>query len=209
MKPLRYEDKPRAVQLELDDTMLRIIQSCEHELATKAHDDKNKCHGYFPGFQPGCPDLPASSELAEELSQVSVGGVDLDFNFVRLSAIHQQSLYPFHLDSDTVTALTGNFNRVRTSTMWRALFNLSSIYDRTIEYLDVDVPTTDKAGLLYEQDGYIAYTGDMVQERTITIPKLVGSTISGVLFKANRVLHGGRDDADGHFVAAYGREVAL
>lgn len=209
MKPLSHGDKPRAVQLELDDITLRRIQSCERELAAKAHSDKNKCYGYFPGFQASCPDLPASSELAEELSQVSVAGVDLDFNFVRFSAIHQQSLYPFHIDSDTATALTGSFNRVRTSTMWRALLNLSSIFDRTIEYLDIDVPTIDKAGLLHEQDGYIAYTGDMVQKQTIAIPKLASFTISGVLFKANRVLHGGRDNAGGHFVAAYGREVAL
>jgi hypothetical protein len=41
-----------------------------------------------------------------------------------------------------------------------------------------------------------------------TIPRRRGSTVHGLLFASNLVLHSGVDDEHGHFIAAYGLETA-
>lgn len=37
----------------------------------------------------------------------------------------------------------------------------------------------------------------------------MGTTVHGLAFASNRVLHSGLDDEHGHFIAAYGLETAV
>jgi hypothetical protein len=44
--------------------------------------------------------------------------------------------------------------------------------------------------------------------RVAVIPPRVGTTVHGLAFASNRVLHSGLDGEHGHLIAAYGRETA-
>jgi hypothetical protein len=44
--------------------------------------------------------------------------------------------------------------------------------------------------------------------RVAVIPPRIGTTIHGLAFASNRMLHSGLDGEHGHFVAAYGIETA-
>lgn len=182
------------------------IALAESELRNKAEQDPNKCWGYFPdlGSKDGIDSaLPDSQAYAFEASRLAANARVLTFNFLRLSLIEQQSAFPFHLDSDATTALTGE--RPHTGkAVWRLLINVSDRHSRNLSYLDVNPDSLE----LETRRGYTHYPhtlGDLAVT-TIAIPPREGSEASGVLFCASRVLHTGRDDEKGHFVAGYGCE---
>ena len=85
----------------------------------------------------------------------------------------------------------------------RLLLNLSTRSSRTLHYLDVD-PWSVK---LAAQGSSLCAAGPGAlrsRARVLTIPHRHGSTVRGVAFCSNIVLHSGVDDPHGHFVAAYG-----
>jgi hypothetical protein len=149
--------------------------------------------------------------LAEGHPLIEIDELSLAFNFCRYSDRRQSTLVPgsegiFHLDSDAATALTGDLGSLGTShakPVWRLLLNLHPERARTLAYADVDSTNVPIA-----LDGNYAYCPPEAMPpgtvRTLEIPRRVGGTTLGVLFLSSQVLHSGRDDEHGHFVAGYG-----
>jgi hypothetical protein len=180
----------------------------ERELRWRALRDHDKCFGYFPalaGTAGIVSDLPSCQKLATGVPQITYGRLMYRFSFLRLSLIQQSNSPEFHLDSDAATALTGDVDTIGQRLVLRMLLNLSESSERTLHYLDVD-PTSMK---LVVRGGYvtIASTESLSEKmRTVVIPPRHGTSIHGLVFVANRVLHSGVDDERSHFVAAYGTE---
>jgi hypothetical protein len=182
----------------------------ERELGSHAAADEDRCCGYFPALT-GVPgihsDLPACQAFATWLPLVMHGGTTYRFNFLRLS-LRQQSIDPaYHLDSDAATALTGDLTTLKERRVVRLILNLSSHTERTLHYLDVDPYGVD----LVQKGSYVcaADPRSLSPRRLATaIPARRHAQVAGLLFPANLVLHSGVDNADGHFVAAYGIDTA-
>lgn len=81
------------------------------ELARRATGEADRCCGYVPmvtGADGIGRALPASNRLAAEMPEITVEGITLAFNFLRLSLQPQRLRLPFHLETDTATALANN-----------------------------------------------------------------------------------------------------
>ena len=129
------------------------------------------------------------------------------FNFLRLSLVRQSADPAFHLDSDAATALSGDVGSLNQREVLRLLLNLSSQDERVLHYLDVDPRTTN----LVAAGSYVrAKDPERLQTRArvAIIPPRMGTTVHGLAFASNRVLHSGVDGEHGHFIAAYGTEMA-
>lgn len=129
------------------------------------------------------------------------------FNFLRLSLVAQSVDPAYHLDSDAASALGGDLATLRGRRVTRLLLNLSSEIGRTLRYLDVDTFSIDLA-----HEGSYVCAADPVPlhcyAQSAVIPPRRGTSVAGLAFVSNRVLHSGLDDACGHFVAAYGVETS-
>lgn len=83
--------------------------------------------------------------------------------------------------------------------------NVSSRAARAPHYLDVDPYSVELIA-----DGSYVRAADPrgLADRVLTavIPPRHGSAVCGLRLASNFVLHSGVDDADGHFIAAYGSE---
>ncbi len=182
------------------------IPKAERELRDRASQDRDRCCGYFPalkGIKGIDSNLPACRAFATNHPVIRHGGTEYRHNFLRLS-LKRQSVDPaYHLDSDAATALSGDVTTFRRRRVERLLLNLSASSERTLHYLDVDSACVDLVA-----DGPYVRAADPMgladYALTATIPPRRGSHVAGVLFAANLVLHSGVDDANGHFVAAYG-----
>jgi hypothetical protein len=85
--------------------------------------------------------------------------------------------------------------------------NLSSQEERALHYLDVDPRTTK----LVAKGSYVCVKAPerlQAHARVAVIPPRVGTTVHGLAFASNQVLHPGLDSELGHFIAAYGMETA-
>jgi hypothetical protein len=180
----------------------------ESELGAHAASDPDKCCGYFPALH-GVPgihsDLPACRAFATRLPLISHGGAGYRFNFLRLSLMQQSADPAYHLDSDAATALSGDVATLGQRRVMRLLLNLSSHSARTLHYLDVDPGCVE----LTADGSYVraAHSCELqTRARKAAVRARCGSRVGGLLFAANLVLHSGVDNADGHFVAAYGFE---
>ena len=206
IEALPYAFKPVEIELELpvDES---IITGADEELRLRAGADANGCYGYFPsmrGMASIDSDLPRSQAFAEAIPSITIDDKVLGFNFIRMSLIQQRGDTPFHLDSDAATALTGNVETLGSRLVWRLLLNLSDTHPRTLAYLDADteyLKLDNDRGHIHCKDESPAATA-----RNHTIPPRTGRVARGVLFCASRVLHTGRDDENGHFVAGFGCE---
>ena len=201
--------RPTAVELECP---LGVEQfgAVEDELRSRARLDRNGCCGYFPALAsvPGIHnDLPACRRFATCLPQLRVAGVVYGFNFLRLSLVAQSGDPAYHLDSDAASALGGDVATLRGRRVSRLLLNLSSEIGRTLRYLDVDPFSVDLA-----REGSYVCAADPVPldcyARSAVIPPRRETSVAGLAFVSNRVLHSGVDDTGGHFVAAYGVETS-
>jgi hypothetical protein len=201
---VRYLPRPISLTCPISET---LIEDAFSELAGKARHDANACFGYFPGLSDAAGidhDLPASRRLSAVWPCVAVDGHALSFNFVRLSLIKQQGPSPFHLDSDASTALTGALATIHHRLVWRLLVNLSPTSARTVCFLNVEpasLPLVATGGYVHCREPVPA---DSIE--TVSISPREKQRLHGLLFVANKVLHSGRDNACGHFVAAFGRE---
>jgi hypothetical protein len=178
----------------------------ELELGAHAALDRDKCWGYFPalkGWSGIDSELSACRAFASCLPLIRHNGDEYRFNFLRLS-LKQQSIDPaYHLDSDAATALSGDVTTLKQRRVVRLMLNLSSRIERTLHYLDVDPYCVDLA----VEGSYVrAADPRKLSTRALTtvVPARRGSHVAGLLFAANLVLHSGVDNANGHFVAAYG-----
>lgn len=185
------------------------IARARNELAARAELTTDRCFGYFPGCElVGIEqNLPASKGVNRHMPRMQVGEHELSFNFLRLALRPQPPCDPWHLDSDAATAVTGDREKTQTTTVWRALLNLSVQERRVVEYLDVDPSSVG----LVETDGYISLPDTSYDEayaRRVILPPKDGLLVCGVLFAASQVLHRGNDGQGGHFVGGYGAEVA-
>lgn len=200
--------QPRPVQLG-GFASIDSIEAAEAELHARAEADPNKCWGYFPGMKDRCGianDLPVCAQFAEQNSTVELAGfhLPLGFNFLRMSVTQQEATDFYHIDSDASTALTGDLTDINERLVWRLLLNLNPKTERNLSYLAIDPSTLE----LSFGDGFIHYPARPSQAdiRSIEIPARKDDHVSGVLFCANRILHSGKDDEAGHFVASYGVE---
>jgi hypothetical protein len=191
--------------------LAEMAGAAERELRMYARVDRDRCCGYFPalaGFDGIVSELPACIAFARWFPRVNYAGAAYRFSFVRLSLV-QQSVDPaFHLDSDADTALTGDVADLAERQVLRLLMNLSTRSDRTLHYLDVDPRSVS----LEVEGSYVRAANParlLRYARIATIPRRCGSTVHGVAFTSNLVLHSGVDDARGHFVAAYGTQTAV
>jgi hypothetical protein len=128
-------------------------------------------------------------------------------NFLRLSLVCQRPDPASHLDSDAATALTGDVGSLYERDVLRLLLNLSSQEERVSHYLDVDPRTTD----LVAEGPYVRAKDPerlRTRARVAVIPPRLGTTVHGLAFASNRVLHSGVDGERGRFIAAYGVETA-
>lgn len=203
--PLKPSCRPAAVVLEIP-VVVEAATTAESELRARALGDADHCCGYFPTLE-GAPgilsDLPACKEFATRLPQITCAGAVHRFNFLRLSLVQQSADPAYHLDSDADSAITGELATLSQRRIVRLLLNLSERVDRNLHYLDIDPWSVQLAA----QGSYLcaAQPGAMgPYARVMTIPARRGSTVHGVTFASNMVLHSGVDDRDGHFVAAYG-----
>jgi hypothetical protein len=181
-----------------------LLESVRGELAARALADPNRCFGYFPGLigsQEIDSDLPRCKQFSQAAPRSIVEDRRLDFNFLRLSLVEQVGAAPFHLDTDSATALTGTAGALAGREVWRFLANLSENV-RRLAYLDLDPDSLRLSG----DGGYIRYRGPIPRGsgRTLDIPPRKGTLVYGALFCSSKVLHTGRDRDEGHFVAAYG-----
>jgi len=162
-----------------------------------------------PGWDHGIrTDLPACRAFANALPAISHAGVLYGFNFLRLSVVSQRSDPAFHLDSDAATALTGDVNSLSEREVLRLLLNLSDQEERILHYLDVDPRSTN----LVAVGSYVrAKNLERLRSRArdAAIPPRSGTTVYGLTFASNRVLHSGVDGEHGHFIAAYGMETTV
>lgn len=177
----------------------------------RALTDPNRCCGYFPelaGAAAIISDLPACRAFAARLPQVRHGRDRYQFNFLRLSLVQQSADASYHLDSDAAIALTGDVATINGREIRRRLLNLSAHGERRLHYLDLDPDSVELA-----VDGSYVRVADPEAVRghgvIATIPRRRGSTVHGLVFTSNRVLHSGVDDEHGHFVAAYGIETGV
>ena len=111
------------------------------------------------------------------------------------------------MDSDAATALTGDVGSLYEREVLRLLLNLSSEEERVSHYLDVDPRTTD----LVAEGPYVRAKDSerlRTRARVAVIPPRLGTTVHGLAFASNRVLHSGLEGERGHFIAAYGVETA-
>lgn len=191
--------------------LAEMAGAADDELRVYARGDRDGCCGYFPtlaGVDGILSELPACIAFARWLPTINYAGAEYRFSFLRLSLV-QQSVEPaFHLDSDADTALTGDAASLAEREVLRLLINLSTRSDRALHYLDVDPWSIS----LEVQGSYVRAANPARLHRyarTATVPRRRGSTVRGVAFISNRVLHSGVDDADGHFVAAYGAEALV
>lgn len=124
---------------------------------------------------------------------------------LRLSLVAQSTDPAYHLDTDADTALTGEVGLLSQRRILRLLLNLSARSDRTLHYVDVDPWSVDLAA----KGSYLCVAHPAALRpyaRVLTVPCRCVSTVHGVVFPSNLVLHSGLDDLHGHFVAAYGTE---
>lgn len=195
--------QPKIVTLQIPSDISQLITAVEKELQTFAQKDANKCWGYFPALAEKNLKLSKAKKLHERMPVISQLGKNLELNFVRLSLVQQKGDNPYHMDSDSKTALTGDTTTIGSRHVWRLLLNFSGSYSRSLGYLDLN---TDNIELTAE-DGYIHYVGDTKDyEKRIIIPPRTKNKVTAVLFCASRVLHTGKDDKNGHFVAGFGCE---
>lgn len=163
---------------------------------------------HWPGSKESSASCQRASPSLAGFPASSYAGGAYHFSFVRLSLV-QQSVDPaFHLDSDADTALTGDVTGLAEREDLRLLINLSTRSDRALHYLDVDPWSVP----LEVQGSYVRAANPTDLDRhacTAMVPRRRGSTVHGVAFTSNCVLHSGVDDADGHFVAAYGTEASV
>lgn len=202
---LSQKFQPKLVSVKLSDTLFAAVRE---ELTRKALVDAQRCFGYFPALKGSKgidTNLPQCKNFSLDNPEIKLEGKKLEFNFLRLSLIKQEGNAPFHLDTDSATALTGNIGTISDRLVWRLLLNLSGETPRTLGYLDCEAlaaPLVAEGGYLHCPDK--ALTKERL--RSINIAPRSKGTIHGVLFCASRVLHSGRDDEHGHFVAGYGCE---
>jgi hypothetical protein len=188
-----------------------MAAAAERELAMHARADRDCCCGYFPALSGAdgiVSALPACIAFARWLPLLEHEGVAYRFSFVRLSLVAQSAQAAFHLDSDAATAITGEVSDLAAREVRRLLINLSTRSERTLHYLDVDPWSVS----LETEGSYVraSEASDLHRyARTVTIPRRRGSRVHGVAFTSNHLLHSGVDDANGHFVAAYGTETAV
>lgn len=89
----------------------------------------------------------------------------------------------------------------------RLLLNLSRQEERALHYLDVDPGTIN----LVAEGSYVRAKDPwrlQRRARVAVIPPRMGTTVHGLAFASNRVLHSGLDGEYGHFIAGYGLETA-
>lgn len=208
-KPKALPNRFMPVQITLSyPASSNLIAAAQAELKTKAQADANNCYGYFPAMKGAKninTDLPHSQALALAAPVLNVSNKALKFNFVRLSLVQQRGDFPFHLDSDADTALTGDIATLSKRLVWRLLLNLSDEHPRKLSYLNVDSSTVslgNSGGYIHCEDANLAKT----TAQSVVIPPRSSTEVHGVLFCASRVLHTGQDDEYGHFVAGYGCE---
>ena len=205
--PLERRLLPRPVELDLE-SVAGVITAAEDELRLGAIEDENRCCGYFPalaGMSGIRTELPACCAFAEALPSIPHAGVIYGFNFLRLSLVCQSADPAFHLDSDAATALTGDTASLNQRDVLRLLLNLSGRVERVLHYLDVDPQGTN----LVAEGSYVRAKDPerlRTHARVAVIPPRVGTTVHGLAFASNRVLHSGLDGERGHFIAAYGME---
>jgi hypothetical protein len=192
----------------LEGPAVAAIDRAERELRRRAATDANRCAGFFPTLSgvPGIEsNLPSCRDLMRLIPTIEQEGSSYRFNFIRLSLVCQASQPAWHIDSDAATALTGGDVSPARRMIHRLLLNLSGTRERVLAYLDVDVLT---AGLVQE-GGYIRPAKSetaLGKARSVSIPVREGAVVHGISFVSNRLFHSGQDDAEGHFVAAYGFE---
>jgi hypothetical protein len=187
------------------------IKRADRELRCRAAIDQNRCAGFFPSLR-GVPaidhEFPCCRELMHLVPEIEHEGRAYRFNFIRLSLVCQASEPTWHIDSDAATALTGGNVNPADRLIHRLLLNLSETRERVLTYLDVDVL---RIGLL--QDGGYIRPAKTESPRgkavSVSVPVREGHVVHGISFVSNRILHSGRDDEDGHFVAAYGFECPI
>jgi hypothetical protein len=200
---------PGPVELDLEPVR-EVITAAEDELRLGAIEDRDRCCGYFPalaGMTGIRTELLACSVFAEALPAISHAGMTYRFNFLRLSLVRQSADPAFHLDSDAATALTGDVGSLNEREVLRLLLNLSTQEERVLHYLDVDPQTTN----LIAEGSYVRAMDPErlhTRARVAVIPPRRGTTVYGLTFASNRVLHSGLDGEHGHFIAAYGTETA-
>jgi hypothetical protein len=205
--PLGLGRGPDEIVLDIP-ALVEAATAAESELRARALVDVDGCCGYFPALAevPGIrSDLPACSEFATRLPQLRCAGAVYLFNFLRLSVVQQSADPVYHLDSDAGSAITGDVTTLRRRRILRLLLNLSMYVGRSLHYLDVDPWSVQLAA----EGSYICAVRPATLRpyaRVVTIPPRRGSTVHGVAFASNGVLHSGVDDRHGHFIAAYGIE---
>jgi len=183
------------------------IEAAESQLLMTAQANADGCWGYFPALN-GHTGIDNSlrnpRRLATNTPTLTLAGLRLNFNFLRLSVKKQEARAPFHLDTDAATAVTGDVETLGEREVWRLLLNLSSRHLRSVAYLDVDSRTVslDAVGTTVR---YLGSTDGL--EQTVLLEPRTTSEVQGLLFCANAVLHSGRDDENGHFVGGYGCEL--
>jgi len=199
---------PAPVVLQIP-SLVQGTPSVERELRFRAGHDADRCCGYFPalaGADGIVSDLPACRRFAAEVPQISHGGSEYHFNFLRMSLVQQSCEPEFHLDTDAATALTGDVETLHHRQVKRLVLNLSPTSQRTLHYLDVDVGSIQ----LTVRGGYVRIAeGELLDEQVLSavIPPRHRASVHGLVFVSNRVLHSGVDDESGHFIAAYGTEI--
>lgn len=205
---LPSEFVPRPVALPASRAFELAIEGVQDELTTHALADADACMGFFPALEGRAgilSALPKSRALARRFPVLRAQGQSFEFNFVRLSLKRQFGEGSFHLDTDAATALTGDLATLGDRLVWRLLLNLDCRVPRRLRFLDVNSAAVPLVG----EGGYVSCPDPEAQRiRELVISARGVGRVYGLVLCASRVLHSGRDEDDGHFVAGYGRQTS-
>jgi hypothetical protein len=186
----------------------KYIAAAHNELLGYALENTDGCYGYFPDLfdREGInSNLSAASRFADRYPIVKINNVPFKFSFLRVSVRPQPTQSgKMHVDSNVQSGLSYDSSTVPSEgPAWRAHFNLSNEFSKVLDY-SVQAPTLINAT---PENGITYYWTHPAARRSIEIVKRHKRLAHGVLFCANRVVHGANNRAAiGEFVASYGYE---
>ena len=195
---------PYRHRVELTDRAVVSAENALAELGAVAQLETDRCWGYF---RPEDAQLsPSAAEFAEEMDVITIDGVEYPFSFLRLSLQAQPANVPgsLHIDATSAAGMGDYQDGVE---VWRVLLNLSTEHQRAVSYTTQS--PFDPSLTLVEADQLRTSTDfNQIFKTEIVMPPRVGNIAHAVTLCASHILHGGNDTEDGHYLAAFGKEIS-
>jgi hypothetical protein len=206
-RPLNQEFAPVIFEAEVPLKAMALLGRLDSDLTGLAEIGGNNCWGHY--YEDSGPVPPETAtvfdEFAEAWPRLEHGGRTYDLAWVRRSTGGTEQAGSTHLDASPVTGIRGGGEAgvIPARKIWRAVVNLSDLFERKIEYLDADVrdiPWQADRGFVRLADGA---DNSIYPAKTLVLPHRNGARAWAANLCVSRVAHSGRDDNQGHFLASF------